>query len=122
MSKNKYLVKELMSDTQNIFDRIKKKIDSRTRAAITVKLGTTTHLASVKKLNSELKLLDQEVERASRYSYLKPPSIKSIKKPFIKKRYMTPIVLKKYFVSGNVEIKTNYTYETKKRGQQKSRD
>ena len=43
MSKNKYLVKELMSDTQNIFDRIKKKIDSRTRAAITVKLGTTTH-------------------------------------------------------------------------------
>ena len=35
---------------------------------------------------------------------------------------MTPIVLKKYFVSGNVEIKTNYTYETKKRGQQKSRD
>ena len=74
-----------------------KKIDSRTRAAITVKLGTTTHLASVKKLNSELKLLDQEVERASRDSYLKPPSIKSIKKPFIKKNIYDTNSIKKIF-------------------------
>ncbi len=34
---------------------------------------------------------------------------------------VTPVI-KKYFVSGNVEIQTNYKYETKKRGVQRSKD
>ena len=120
MSKNKTLVKELTSDTQKIFDRIKNKIDSRTKSAIITKLGITTHLASVKKLNNELEQLEQAVKTNKLTIF--PPSIKSIKlKPKIIKVLAIP-VLKKYFVSGNVEIQTYYTYETKKRGQQKSKD
>ena len=108
---NKQIVKNLMSETESIFGRIKNKIDSRTRSAIITKLGITTHLASVKKLNNELKGLEKAVQ-TNRLTIF-PPSIKSInKKPKIIKVIAQP-VLKKYFVSGNVELQTNYTYETK---------
>ena len=117
---NKQIVKNLMSETESIFGRIKNKIDSRTRSAIITKLGITTHLASVKKLNTEL----INLEKAVQIKTTKPVSVKSIKQPNKIIRVMKPItpVIKKYFVSGNVEIQTNYTYETKKRGQQRSKD
>ena len=90
MSKNKTLVKELTSDTQKIFDRIKNKIDSRTRSAIITKLGITTHLTSVKKLNSELHQLDEAVKTNKLTIF--PPSIKSIKlKPKIIKVLAIPV-------------------------------
>ena len=108
-----------MSETESIFGRIKNKIDSRTRSAIITKLGITTHLASVKKLNNELKGLEKAVQ-TNRLTIF-PPSIKSInRKPKIIRVLAQP-VLKKYFVSGNVEIQTNYTYETKKRSSKKQR-
>ena len=120
MTNNKTLVKQLTADTESIFGRIKNKIDPRTKSAIITKLGITTHLASVKKLNNELKDLEKAVQ-TNRLTIF-PPSIKSInRKPKIIRVLAQP-VLKKYFVSGNVEIQTNYTYETKKRGVQKSKD
>ena len=117
---NKQIVKNLMSETESIFGRIKNKIDPRTKSAIITKLGITSHLASVKKLNNELK----ELEKASQIKTSKPASVKSIKQPTKIIRVMKPVtpVLKKYFVSGNVEIQTNYRYETKKRGMQRSKD
>lgn len=91
MSKNKTLVKELTSDTQKIFDRIKNKIDPRTKSAIISKLGITTHLASVKKLNSELEQLEQAVKTNKLTIF--PPSIKSIKlKPKIIKVLAIPVL------------------------------
>ena len=120
MTNNKTLVKQLTADTESIFGRIKNKIDPRTKSAIITKLGITTHLASVKKLNNELKDLEKAVQ-TNRLTIF-PPSIKSInRKPKIIRVLAQP-VLKKYFVSGDVEIQTNYTYETKKRGVQKSKD
>ena len=47
---NKQIVKNLMSETESIFGRMKNKIDPRTRSAIITKLGITSHLASVKKI------------------------------------------------------------------------
>ena len=109
---NKQIVKNLMSETDSIFGRIKNKIDSRTRSAIITKLGITTHLASVKKLNNELKGLEKAVQ--TNLLKINPPSIKSInKKPKIIRVLAKPVI-KKYSVSGDVEIQTNYTYETKK--------
>ena len=57
---NKQIVKNLMSETESIFGRIKNKIDPRTRSAIITKLGITSHLASVKKLNNELIYLEKQ--------------------------------------------------------------
>ena len=59
---NKQIVKNLMSETESIFGRIKNKIDPRTIRAIITKLGITTHLSSVKKLNNELKDLEKKYE------------------------------------------------------------
>ncbi len=59
-----------MSETESIFGRIKNKIDPRTRSAILSKLGIATYLASVKKLNTELKELEKNMT-----------SIKEIKRP-----------------------------------------
>ena len=115
---NKQIVKNLMSETESIFGRIKNKIDPRTKSAIITKLGITSHLASIKKLNNELKGLEKAVQ-TNRLTIF-PPAIKSInKKPKIIRVLAKPVI-KKYFVSGNVDIQTNYTYETKKRGQQRS--
>ena len=102
-----------MSETESIFGRIKNKIDPRTRSAIITKLGITTHLASVKKLNTELINLEKAVQTKT----TKPASVKSIKQPNKIIRVMKPAqpVIKKYFVSGDVERQTNYTYETKKK-------
>ena len=61
MSKNQ-IVKNLMSETESIFGRIKNKIDPRTRSAIITKLGITSYLASVKKLNTELINLEKAVQ------------------------------------------------------------
>ena len=41
---NKQIVKNLMSETESIFGRIKNKIDPRTRSAIITKLGITQHI------------------------------------------------------------------------------
>ena len=106
MTNNKTLAKQLTADTESIFGRIKNKIDPRTKSAIITKLGITTHLASVKKLNNELK----DLEKAVQIKTTKPASVKSIKQPNKIIRVMKPVtpVIKKYFVSGNVEIQTNY--------------
>ncbi len=67
---NKQIVKNLISETESIFGRIKNRIDPRTRSAIITKLGITTHLASLKNLNNELKDLEKNMT-----------SIKEIKRP-----------------------------------------
>ncbi len=67
---NKHIVKNLMSETESIFGRIKNKIDPRTRSAIITKLGKTTYLSSIKIWNNKLKGLEKNMT-----------SIKEIKRP-----------------------------------------
>ena len=110
---NKSLIKQLLTESKQILTRIRNSIDKRTYSAYITKVHVLNHLASIKKMNKELK----QLEKATQKTDAKNVSIKSVKKA----QKIKPI-LKKYFVSGIVHTKTKYMYETKKRGVQISKD